>query len=214
MPNPLKPKIKQTLVFTMNSEQLLAVIKQQFGASWQIESRAINSDTIVFHAVREGVEISGRLERWQGTESRLHLDGEVLSKVPYENWREWTGVGTFAALIALWFTLAFLPFTETAFLNLYLIMTSTATSLSLFMLLSLTIFLGLPFLAQRYFSQLSPDIRLYEEAQSHLANFVSELKTLQTLPDLDISRLEQQEEALPISEVLHENSKALLSKKG
>ena len=199
MPNPLKPKIKQTLVFNMAMEELMRLLQKQFGASWQIESSLIDSDTIGFRASYKDAEILGQLERWQGTESRLHLDAQVLSKIPYETWREWTGVGTFAALIALWILISLLPLTATTFLNLYLIMTSTGSLLMLFLMLILTIFLGFPFLIHRYFNQLSPDIRLYEESLAHLGSFVTELKSLQKLPDRDISRLEDQSEAAPLT---------------
>lgn len=204
MPNPLKPKIKQAIVLNMDIDTALASLQKEFGATWQIESRRINSDTIDFRATREGVEILGHLERWQGTESRLHLDGEVLLKTPYESWREWSGVGSFLALVAIWILLAILPITAATFENFYLIMTKSFTIP--LMISILAIFLGIPFLLHRYFTKLSPDIRLYEEAQSHLANFVSSVKNLQNSQQPDTSRLEEQEE-MPISESSPESSK-------
>jgi hypothetical protein len=52
--------------------------------------------------------------------------------------------------------------------------------------------LGIRFLLQRYFPQLSPDIKSYSEALIHLQYFCLQIKALDSLP-VNSSRLEEQE---------------------
>jgi hypothetical protein len=205
MPNLLKPNIKLSLTLPQNMDEVLTFIQEQLGAEWHIQSESLRPDTIAFLALREDVQFEGLIERWQGTETRLKLDGKVTLTTPYEDWRDWSAVTSFIALAAIWLLAATLPQTATSFLLLYTLMTSNGLLMMLSSLFLLLYFLGIPFLLHRYITELSPDIKNYAEAQNHLANFVSQVKALQTLP-LDTSRLELQNETESVTETLDSQS--------
>jgi hypothetical protein len=204
---PLKAQIKQTIVINSLPEAALSQLQANLEPSWDLQSETLSPDTISFLAQREGVQVKGQLERWQGTETRLQINGKVSLNTAYETWREWTGVTSFLALAAIWILVSVLPLTAPYFAMLYSLMWINPLMINLSMLFLLGYFLGLPFLIYNYFTKFSPDVRLSSEAQRHLANFLAQVKSLETIAP-NTSRIEIQDQAENFSESLDSQSKA------